>query len=78
MGQKKSGAKPRPLHHLTLTVCVRSDMFGNECVSVGEGRSFSVTVDGVSVVVDPHTRVSGSPPPPEGAAPEPSGQVGVG
>ncbi|XP_075873323.1 cleavage and polyadenylation specificity factor subunit 3 [Nelusetta ayraudi] len=32
------------------------DMFGNECVSVGEGRSLSVTVDGVSVVVDPHTR----------------------
>lgn len=33
------------------------DMFGNECVSAGEGRSLSVTVDGVSVVVDPHTRV---------------------
>lgn len=72
-----SGAKPRPLRHLTLTVCVRSDMFGNDCVSVGEGRSLSVTVDGVSVVVDPHNRVSCSLPPLEGAATEPSCQVGV-
>lgn len=36
-------------------------MFGDECVNVRDGKMLSVTVDGVSVVIDPQTRVRDRP-----------------
>lgn len=54
---KSSGEHVYSDFKVKACLCVISDMFGDECVNVRDGRKLSVTVDGVTVVIDPQTRV---------------------
>lgn len=38
--------------------CIYSDMFGDDCVNFRDRKNLSVTVDGVTVFINPQTRVS--------------------
>uniref|UniRef100_A0A673ALK1 Cleavage and polyadenylation specific factor 3 n=1 Tax=Sphaeramia orbicularis TaxID=375764 RepID=A0A673ALK1_9TELE len=51
------------LHCVVCLLCVCSDMFGDDYVTSTDGKQLSVTVDGVTALVDTETRVSPSPEP---------------
>lgn len=46
--------------NIVIVVCFLccSDMFGEDCVNFKDGKNLNVTVDGVTALIDPETRVS--------------------